>query len=109
MVDFGTATTYDLVYADGTFFTGVIQPGIGISARALTERAAKLPDIELRKPSTIISPDDSRAEQLRNLTTYLSFGLLGELSSITTPPSQTIKEIALTRLGGRLLRSNRFG
>ena len=71
VVDFGTATTYDLVYADGTFFTGVIQPGIGISARALTERAAKLPDIELRKPSTIISKNTVEAMQAGVIYGYI--------------------------------------
>ena len=63
VIDFGTATTYDLVDADGTYHSGVIQPGLGISARALSEKAAKLPNIELRKPPTIISKNTVEAMQ----------------------------------------------
>ena len=63
VIDFGTATTYDLVDGDGTYHSGVIQPGIGISARALSERAAKLPNIEIRKQATIISKNTVEAMQ----------------------------------------------
>ena len=63
VIDFGTATTYDLVDSEGTYHSGVIQPGIGISARALSEKAAKLPNIELRKPDTIISKNTVEAMQ----------------------------------------------
>ena len=63
VIDFGTATTYDLVGADGTYHSGVIQPGISISAHALSEKAAKLPNIELRKPKTIISRNTVEAMQ----------------------------------------------
>ncbi|MBE5996178.1 MAG: type III pantothenate kinase [Lachnospiraceae bacterium] len=63
VIDFGTATTYDLVGEDGTYYSGVIQPGISISAHALSERAAKLPNIELRKPKTIISRNTVEAMQ----------------------------------------------
>ena len=48
VLDFGTATTYDLVDKDGAFVAGVTAPGIRISARALWEDAAKLPEIEIR-------------------------------------------------------------
>ena len=48
VIDFGTATTYDLVTEDGCFNAGVIAPGIRISAKALWEGTAKLPDIEIK-------------------------------------------------------------
>ena len=50
VIDFGTATTYDIVGVDGTFEGAVIAPGIRISAHAMTEQAAMLPAIEIKKP-----------------------------------------------------------
>ena len=49
VADFGTATTYDLVTEDGTFQGGVISPGIRISANALWNNTANLPEIEIIK------------------------------------------------------------
>jgi type III pantothenate kinase len=54
VVDFGTATTFDAVSARGEYLGGVIAPGIGISAEALFERAAKLPRIEITRPRGVI-------------------------------------------------------
>jgi type III pantothenate kinase len=53
-VDFGTATTFDVISAEGEYIGGVICPGIGISADALFQRAARLPRVEVRKPPSII-------------------------------------------------------
>ncbi len=57
VVDFGTATTHDLVLADGSFHSGVTSPGIRLSASALWTGAAKLPEIEIKKPDTILAKD----------------------------------------------------
>jgi type III pantothenate kinase len=54
VVDFGTATTFDYVSSEGVFSYTVIAPGIGISAMALTSQTAKLPDIEIKKPASIL-------------------------------------------------------
>ncbi len=54
VVDFGTATTWDVVSAKGEFLGGVIAPGLEISAEALFGRAAKLPRIELSAPPRVI-------------------------------------------------------
>ncbi len=54
VVDFGTATTFDAVSAAGEYLGGVICPGIQISADALFQRAAKLPRVDVRKPSSVI-------------------------------------------------------
>src|SRR5262249_44413803 len=54
VVDFGTATTFNAITSDGEYRGGVIAPGIGISAEALYEHAAKLPRIEIQKPSNVI-------------------------------------------------------
>jgi type III pantothenate kinase len=53
-VDFGTATTFDVISAKGEYLGGVICPGIGISADALFQRAARLPRVDVRKPPAII-------------------------------------------------------
>jgi len=54
IVDFGTATTFDVVTARGEYLGGVICPGIGISADALFQRAARLPRVELRDPGRVV-------------------------------------------------------
>lgn len=54
VVDFGTATTFDVVGASGAYEGGVIAPGLVISAEALSSRAAQLPSIELSYPDRLI-------------------------------------------------------
>jgi type III pantothenate kinase len=54
VVDFGTAITYDPVSASGEYLGGIIAPGVEISMEALTERAAKLPKIDLSAPRSLI-------------------------------------------------------
>lgn len=54
VVDFGTATTFDAISAQGEYLGGVICPGPQISADALFQRAARLPRIEVRKPDRVI-------------------------------------------------------
>jgi len=54
VVDFGTATTFDCVTADGRFLGGVIMPGLRTAADQLTRRTAKLPATELRAPERVI-------------------------------------------------------
>jgi type III pantothenate kinase len=54
VVDFGTATTFDAVSAKGEYLGGAICPGVQISADALFQRAARLPRIDVRKPSKIV-------------------------------------------------------
>lgn len=54
IVDFGTATTFDYVSREGVFAYTVIVPGIQISANALTGQTAKLPEIEILKPESVL-------------------------------------------------------
>ena len=54
VVDFGTATTFDVVTRKGEYIGGVICPGVGISADALFQRAARLPRVDLRSPGKVI-------------------------------------------------------
>lgn len=54
VVDFGTATTFDVIDAEGAYLGGTIAPGIGIAAEALTRRAARLPRIDIHRPPSVI-------------------------------------------------------
>lgn len=54
VVDFGTGTTFDVISREGHYVGGIICPGIGISAEALFQRAARLPLVEVRKPDGVV-------------------------------------------------------
>jgi type III pantothenate kinase len=54
VVDLGTATTFDCISADGVFIGGVIAPGVRTGAETLVRRTAKLPDIDLEPPASVI-------------------------------------------------------
>jgi len=54
IVDFGTATTFDVVARDGAYIGGVIAPGVNLSLQALHEAAAALPHIDVTKPERVI-------------------------------------------------------
>ncbi len=77
VIDYGTATTYDFVDGDGNFFAGVTSPGIRISAKALWEDAAKLPEIEIKKPATILA-----RETISSMQAGLIFGQIGQTEYI---------------------------
>ena len=77
VIDFGTATTYDIVGADGTFEGAVIAPGIRIAAQAMTEQAAMLPAIEIKKPESILAK-----ETVASMQAGLVFGQIGQTEYI---------------------------
>lgn len=77
VLDFGTATTYDLVTADGSFAAGITAPGIRISAEALWEKAAKLPKIEIKKPKSILCQ-----ETISSMQAGLMYGQIGQTEYI---------------------------
>ena len=58
VIDFGTATTFDVITQKGEYLGGAITPGIGISAEALFARASKLPRVEIfKRPASVIGKD----------------------------------------------------
>lgn len=63
IVDFGTATTFDVVSAKGEYLGGVIAPGLGISLDALFSRTAKLQSVDLLKPPTVVGRNTVNAIQ----------------------------------------------
>jgi type III pantothenate kinase len=90
VLDFGTATTYDLVTADGEFAAGITAPGIRISAKALWEDTAKLPEIEIRKPKSILAQ-----ETISSMQAGLVYGQIGQTEYII---SQVKKEAGLDEM-----------
>lgn len=72
VLDFGTATTYDFVTEDGRFTVGITAPGIRISAKALWEYTAKLPEIEIVMPKSILAN-----ETITSMQAGLMYGQVG--------------------------------
>ena len=83
VVDFGTATTFDVVNAKGQYLGGVIVPGIGISADALFARAAKLPRVEVQRPANVLGKTTVQAIQSGLVFGYVSLveGLVQRLQA----------------------------
>jgi type III pantothenate kinase len=77
VIDFGTAITYDLITADGSFIAGVTSPGLRISANALWNETAKLPEIEIAMPDTILAK-----ETVTSMQAGLVFGCIGQTEYI---------------------------
>ena len=77
VLDFGTATTYDLITARGEFAAGITAPGIRISSEALWTQAAKLPNIEIRKPKSILAQ-----ETISSMQAGLVYGQIGQTEYI---------------------------
>ena len=77
VLDFGTATTYDYVTADGCFAAGITAPGIRISAKALWEDTARLPVVEIKKPKSILAQ-----ETISSMQAGLVYGQIGQTEYI---------------------------
>ena len=77
VIDFGTATTYDIVGPNATFEGAVIAPGIRTSAQAMWGQAAMLPAIEIKKPDTIMAK-----ETVSSMQAGIVFGQIGQVEYI---------------------------
>ena len=77
VIDFGTATTYDLITGDGSFVGGVTAPGVATSASALWNAAAKLPEVEIKKPDTILAKDT-----VTSMQAGIVYGQIGQTEMI---------------------------
>lgn len=123
VVDFGTATTFDVVSPRGEYLGGVISPGVQIAADALFTRAAKLPRVELTMPTKVLGRNTQHAMQAGILFGYVGLvdGLVerirgemgfpckviatGGLARTIAPESKSIEEVDdfLTLDGLRIL------
>ena len=77
VVDYGTATKYDLFAEDGTFESAVTSPGVMLSARALWEGTAKLPEVEIVNPGSIMCKNT-----ITSLQAGIFYGKMGETEYI---------------------------
>ena len=77
VIDFGTATTYDIVGPEASFEGAVIAPGIRTSAQAMWGQAAMLPAIEIKKPDTILAK-----ETVSSMQAGIVFGQIGQVEYI---------------------------
>lgn len=77
VIDYGTATTFDLVGPDGTFEAAVTAPGIRTSAQAMWGQAAMLPAIEIKKPASILTK-----ETVSGMQAGIVFGQIGQTEYI---------------------------
>lgn len=97
VIDFGTATTHDLVTADGSFHSGVTSPGIRLAASALWTGAAKLPEIEICKPDTILAKDT-----VSSMQAGVFYGYIGQTEYIIKKIKEESKlsDIKVVATGG---------
>ncbi len=103
--DFGTATTYDLITDNGTFTAGITSPGIRISANALWNDTAKLPEIEIELPPSILAKDT-----VTSMQAGLVYGCIGQTEYIIRKVKEesgykNLKVVATGGLG-RLISEN---
>ena len=97
VLDFGTATTYDLITEAGEFAAGITAPGIRISAEALWSKAAKLPNFEIRKPKSILAQ-----ETISSMQEGLVYGQIGQTEYIIRKVKEEsgIRDLKVVATGG---------
>ncbi len=100
IVDMGTATKFDVVSKNGEFLGGAIAPGLGISAEALFSRAAKLPRVDVRKPSKVIGTGTVDNMQIGLYYGYIGLvdGILERMLAEMGPETKTIATGGLAKL-----------
>lgn len=100
VVDFGTATTFDAIDAQGNYLGGAIAPGIGISADALVKYTSQLPRVDLQAPPNIIGKNTIHAMQSGLLFGYVSMveGMVARFSEVLGPEMKVIATGGLAEL-----------
>lgn len=99
VIDFGTATTYDVVSEKGEFKYGITSPGIQITADALWQRTAQLPSVEIKKPDSILAKNT-----ITSIQAGLIYGYIGQVEYIIKKVKEemnveTMKVVATGGLG----------
>src|SRR5205823_307879 len=92
VVDFGTATTFDVVDRDGNYCGGVIAPGINLSLAALQMAAAKLPSVRISRTEHVIGKDTESCMQSGIYWGYIGLveGLVGRIKNEFGAPMRTV-------------------
>ena len=96
VIDFGTATTFDVVSQEGDYLGGAIAPGINIASEALVTRTAMLPRIELARPKQVIGRSTIAAMQ-----SGIFFGYIGLIEGMIRRIKQELRsEAKVVATGG---------
>ena len=95
VVDFGTATTYDYLDANGVFEFGLTSPGIETAATALWSKAAQLPEIEIKKPPSIKCKNT-----ITSMQGGLVFGYIGQTEYIIRKIKEAVGAARVIATGG---------
>lgn len=104
IVDFGTATTFDVVDGDGNYAGGVIAPGINLSLEALHMAAAQLPRVAVERPATVIGKGTVGAMQSGIYWGYVSM-IEGIVARIREEFGADMKVVATGGLAGLFAQS----
>jgi type III pantothenate kinase len=98
IIDFGTATTFDVVDNDGAYIGGVIAPGVNLSLEALHQEAAALPHVDIARPEKVIGTNTVMCMQSGVFWGYI--GLVKEICArIKNEHRSTMKIISTGGLG----------
>jgi type III pantothenate kinase len=95
VVDFGTATTFDVISKAGEYKGGIIAPGIGISAEALFARAARLPRTEIKRPDRTVGKSTDSSMQ-----SGIFYGYVGLVDGILKRIKKELENPTVTATGG---------
>lgn len=107
VVDFGTATTFDVISAKGEYLGGAIAPGLGISADALFSRAARLGRVDIKRPAKVIGTNT--VTHLQSGLYYGYIGLVdGILERMIAELGQPARVIATGGLARQISSDSRF-
>lgn len=112
VVDFGTATTFDMISPRGEYLGGAIAPGVGVASEALFQRTAQLPKVEFAKPASVLGKNTVSSIQSGLFWGYVGLvdGIVerlkkeygdgttrvvatGGLAQVIAPESKTIEEV----------------
>ena len=100
VVDFGTATTFDLIDEQGNYAGGAIFPGIQVSVESLLKNAAKLPRVEIVKPETVIGKNPVQSIQAGLYFGYASLvdGMVMKMKALLSTEAKVIATGGLAEL-----------
>jgi type III pantothenate kinase len=103
VVDFGTATTFDAISKEGDYLGGAIAPGIGIASEALFQRAAKLPQVDLTTPPSVIGRNTPHSMQSGLIFGYVGLveGMVARFRKELGPDMKVIATGGLTEIIAR--------
>ena len=104
IVDFGTATTFDVVDKDGAYVGGVIAPGVNLSLQALHQMAAALPHVDIARPKEVIGTNTVACMQSGVFWGYI--GLVKEICKKIIEEKQEVMKIIATGGLAPLLQSS---